>query len=137
MPQLSLLATVLALLPQAFSAPQVIANIESAENGASTKAFGTTYFTADGYYHTDCTGNKYWSYEVSAGSLSPYLGEKEEIGSVWIHNYGDCKDGHVKVEQLDRTGNHLSTQSTSRGQCLHLSNDGWGAYTVHMWCELV
>lgn len=138
MRQLSVLAAILVLLPQALSAPQGIANIDAREsdNGVSPDAWGTTYFTGDGYYHTDCTGNMYWSYEVSAATPGPYLGEKQEIGSIWIHNYGECVNGHVMVEQLNLAGNRMSLQSASRGQCLHLENDGWGAYTIHMWCEL-
>lgn len=123
-----------AALPAAHQPPQA----EIKQNGnATTLAHGETYFTADGYYHTDCTGNKYWSYEVSQFSTNGDLTENQEIGSVWIHDYGTCKSGYVTVQQYTNSNcidGLMSTQYTSRGTCLSLQNDGWGAYCVSLYC---
>lgn len=102
-------------------------------------AHGETYFTADGYYNTDCTGNKYWSYEVSEYSSIGCLNENSEIGSVWIHNYGSCADNQVHVGQYDVkdcvNGERIAGQFTSRGTCLRMINNGNGDRSVQLSCE--
>jgi hypothetical protein len=126
------------LMPQALSAPQMLSTINpTADNSMIARASGITYFTADGYGGKDCTGNKFWSWEVSSGSMFGNLSEREEIKSVWVHHYGQCKDGHVKFQQASAHGVAFSSQSASRGQCLNLQYDAVGAYEIHFWCRLL
>lgn len=134
--------TTFALLAASMAAAAPAENVAAANNAAAApanvNAIGETFFTADGYYHIDCTGNNYWSYEIAAVPKTACLSEMQEIGSVWIHNYGDCPDDKVKVEQFGTphcNGAPMSTQYTSRGQCMGMANDGWGAYSIRISCE--
>ncbi|OAQ65282.1 hypothetical protein VFPPC_06411 [Pochonia chlamydosporia 170] len=102
-------------------------------------AHGTTYFTAEGYSSKDCTGKKYWAYEVSWGTPRSCLSEKQEIASVWVRHYGECGDKKVRIQQYSQVNvcndKEWSTQRTSRGKCLTLRNKGRGAWYIRLECE--
>lgn len=114
--------------------------VETSKDGNVTiSAGGITWFTGDGYYHADCTGHKYWSYEVSQMSSRAKLNTDEKIGSIWIHHYGYCPRSNIVIVQYSQQNQvgHLTEMGVTLGTCLPLYNDGWGVRSVLMLCENV
>lgn len=105
------------------------------ESELNPRASGQTYFTADGYGDANCGGNKFWSYEVSWGTAEKCLSEKKEIRSVWVHNYGNCPDGKVRIihhsEGSDCTTKYtLKSYGVKRGDCLNFQELGGAVFLV-------